>query len=161
AITAVPGVRHASVNLATGRARVRTDVAAGIGGIISAVRATGYEPQIETVPLTVDGMTCASCVGRVERALKAVPGVVDASVNLAASGATVQVPAGTVTDASLIRAIEGAGYQARRAQGGREERAERQAARADETGRLRREVILAAALTLPIVILDMGSHLVP
>jgi heavy metal translocating P-type ATPase len=161
AVEAVPGVQGATVNLATGRARVRADADAGVGSIVAAVRAAGYEPRIEMVSLTVDGMTCASCVGRVERALKAVPGVLDASVNLAAGSATVRVPSGGVTAASLIRAVEGAGYAARVAQGSSEERAERQAAREEEAGKLRRQVIVAGALTLPVVVLDMGSHLVP
>jgi heavy metal translocating P-type ATPase len=161
AVEAVPGVRDASVNLATARARVRADSAAGIESILSAVQAAGYEPRIEVVSLAVEGMTCASCVGRVERALKAVPGVLEASGNLAAGSATVRVPSGAVKTASLIRAVEGAGYEARVAQGSREEREERQAAREEEAGKLRRQVTLAGALTLPVVVLDMGSHLVP
>ncbi len=161
AVEAVHGVREASVNLATGRARVRADADAGVESIVAAVQAAGYEPRIEVVSLAVEGMTCASCVGRVERALKAVPGVLEASVNLAAGSATVRAPSGAVTAASLIRAIKGAGYEARIAQGSSEERAERQAARDEEAGKLRRQVILASALTLPVVVLDMGSHLAP
>ena len=60
--------------------------------------------------LTVEGMHCASCVGRVERALKAVPGVEDAAVNLAAERATVT---GRADPAALVAAIEGAGFSAR------------------------------------------------
>lgn len=161
AVEAVPGVQDASVNLATGRARVRAGSAAEMGSIVSAVQAAGYQPRIEVVSLAVEGMTCASCVGRVERALKGVPGVLDASVNLAAGAATVRVPSGAVAVADLIEAVAGVGYEARLAQGSSEERAERQAARDREADHLRRQVILAGALTLPIVVLDMGSHLVP
>ncbi|MGB2892932.1 MAG: heavy metal-associated domain-containing protein, partial [Albidovulum sp.] len=63
----------------------------------------------ETVALPVEGMTCASCVGRVERALKGVPGVLDASVNLATERAEVRL-ASAVARADLIRAVERAGY---------------------------------------------------
>src|SRR5699024_10011912 len=73
AVEAVPGVHDASVNLATGRARVRADAETGIESIVSAVQAASYQPRIEVMNLAVDGMTCASCVGRVERALRAVP----------------------------------------------------------------------------------------
>ena len=161
AVEAVPGVHDATVNLATGRARVRADAGTTIDTIVSAVRQAGYEPRIEVVNLAVDGMTCASCVGRVERALMAVPGVIDASVNLAAGTATVRVPAGAAAPAELIAAIERVGYEGRIAEGSSEERAERQAARDRETDHLRRQVTLAGALTLPIIVLDMGSHLVP
>ncbi|WP_227418368.1 heavy metal translocating P-type ATPase [Roseitranquillus sediminis] len=160
-VGAVPGVKEASVNLATGRARIQSDAETDVATIVSAVHAAGYEPRIETITLAVEGMTCASCVGRVERALKAVPGVLEASVNLAAGAATVRVPSGAVGAADLIGAVERVGYEARVASGSSEERAERQAARDEEVGKLRRQVILAGALTLPVVVLDMGSHLVP
>ena len=61
--------------------------------------------------LDIDGMTCAACVGRVERVLKRVPGVRDAAVNLATHRATVTADA--VPDAALIAAVEKAGYSAR------------------------------------------------
>jgi heavy metal translocating P-type ATPase len=161
AVEAVPGVREASVNLATGRARVRSNAETEIAAIVSAVRAAGYEPLAEVITLAVDSMTCASCVGRVERALSAVPGVLDASVNLAAGAATVRVLPGTVTVADLIGAAGRVGYEARVAHGSGEERAERQAAQDREAADLKGQATLAGALTLPIVVLDMGSHLVP
>ncbi len=115
----------------------------------------------KVIGLGIEGMTCASCVGRVERALKAVPGVVGASVNLATQSATVQVPTDAQAAPDLIAAVEQVGYAARITRGSAEERAERQAARDRETGQLGRQVSIAALLTLPIVILDMGTHLVP
>ena len=161
AVQAVPGVREASVNLATGRARIRSDAETEIGAIVSAVQAAGYEPRTESITLAVEGMTCASCVERVERALKAVPGVLDASVNLAAGAATARVPLGAVSVADLIGAVAGVGYEARVARGSSEERAERQAARDEEAEKLRRQMMVAGTLTLPVVVIDMGSHLVP
>ncbi|MGO1117511.1 heavy metal translocating P-type ATPase [Rhodovibrionaceae bacterium A322] len=62
--------------------------------------------------LTIQGMTCASCVARVEKALEAVPGVASSSINFASGKAIVQVNKG-VSDSSLIAAIDGAGYSAR------------------------------------------------
>ena len=62
--------------------------------------------------LAVQGMTCASCVGRVEKALRAVPGVTDVTVNLATERATVDASAG-ITDSALVAAIARAGYEAR------------------------------------------------
>lgn len=160
-LEAVPGVRDASVNLATGRARVRADAQIDVGNIVSAIEAAGYQTRTDMVKLTIEGMSCASCVGRVERALRALPGVVEATVNLAAGTATVRLVAGTVTSARLIAAIGDAGYAARLTEDGTEARAEREAAREREAEDLKGQVILAGALTLPIVIIDMGSHLVP
>src|SRR5688500_15851246 len=62
--------------------------------------------------LAIEGMTCASCVARVEKALARVPGVADASVNLATEQATVHA-SGAVTDEVLLQAVAKAGYEAR------------------------------------------------
>jgi Cu+-exporting ATPase len=74
--------------------------------------------QIKTNPalthdIGIGGMTCASCVGRVEKALKKIPGVLNATVNLATESARVQVDSAEVTDARLRRAVRDAGYEPR------------------------------------------------
>jgi P-type Cu+ transporter len=69
---------------------------------------TGENLARRTLP--VAGMTCASCVGRVERALRKVPGVAVASVNLAAETASVEYLPGVASVADLRAAVEGAGY---------------------------------------------------
>ena len=66
----------------------------------------------QTMRLSVDGMTCAACVGRVERALAAVPGVVSAQVNLATETATITTD-GHTGPAALAQVLEAAGYPAR------------------------------------------------
>src|SRR5579859_894269 len=97
AIRAVPGVSAAAVNLATERAHVE-------GGdptaIVAAIRGAGYEPAERQVELEVEGMSCASCVGRVERALRQAPGVLEASVNLASERASVRLVEGAANDAA-------------------------------------------------------------
>ena len=72
---------------------------------------------MSTLDLSVGGMTCASCVMRVERALKSVPGVQDVSVNLATESARVVVADGEDLDARLRRAVRAAGYEPRTASG--------------------------------------------
>ncbi|MGG2475940.1 cation transporter, partial [Rhizobium sp. BR5] len=72
----------------------------------------GYSVEEKTVELDIEGMTCASCVGRVEKALKAVSGVSDASVNLATERATVRVAGNAASAAKLAEAISQAGYTA-------------------------------------------------
>ena len=155
ALKAVPGVTDASVNLATARAEVAGT--ADPDAVIAAVRAAGYAVPLTATELSVEGMTCASCVGRVERALRAVPGVTGATVNLATETAQVT---GLADTAALISAIKAAGYAARPASAvtaddGPEVRA------AAEAARLQRDLILAAALTLPVFVLEMGGHMVP
>lgn len=110
-----------------------------------------------TQTLRVEGMHCASCVGRVERALQAVPGVEEASVNLASSQARVR---GKASVEALIEAIQRSGYSARSAEG---DTARRRAVREQEAERQRlaRRLGIAALLTLPVFFLEMGGHVIP
>lgn len=110
ALQAIPGVETASVNIATEKATVRTSSDIPFDVISTAVEKAGYEVPGESISLSISGMTCASCVMRVEKALKKVPGVSDATVNLATEKA--QVKATGVSVATLIAAIEKAGYEA-------------------------------------------------
>ena len=72
-------------------------------------------PSPTTLDIGVGGMTCASCVGRVERALKKVPGVQSVAVNLATESARIVVAPGEQIDARLRRAVRDAGYEPRAA----------------------------------------------
>jgi len=112
ALAKVPGVRQVAVNLATEEATLQADSAAVLPAAAAAVKAAGYEVPYQAVELSISDMTCASCVARVERALKAVPGVVDAQVNLATERAAVTVPRGAVDAAALVAAVARAGYGA-------------------------------------------------
>ena len=91
AIAGVPGVARASVNLTAERARVELTTEASAQAVADAIRRAGYEPLEREVDLAIAGMTCASCAGRVERALAAVPGVLSAEVNLATERARVRL----------------------------------------------------------------------
>ncbi|MDA0675910.1 MAG: heavy metal translocating P-type ATPase [Proteobacteria bacterium] len=162
AILAVRGVQAAAANFATERAHVTfVDAHADTAVVARAIRETGYEPVRQTIVLAIQGMTCASCVSRIERALGAVPGVVDVAVNLATERATVGVLAGAATASQLIAAVKVAGYEARAPEAQRHPGENEQAARARAISAIGRSVSIAAALTLPIFILEMGAHLVP
>jgi heavy metal translocating P-type ATPase len=160
AIRAVPGVTSASVNLATERADIRFDGTTKTADIVKAIENSGYGAAEESVELAIEGMTCASCVARIEKALKAVPGVTEANVNLATERASVRLTKGVVTAASLEEAVRAAGYDAKRITGDEntDEEAEK---RERESRRLSRSLLVAAALTLPIFVLEMGSHFIP
>jgi len=160
AIAKVPGVVKASVNLATERADIAFSGAPNVSAVVDAVRNAGYSVDEKTIELDIEGMTCASCVGRVEKALKAVSGVSDASVNLATERATVRIAGNAVSAARLAEAISQAGYKANeivadKAKGDEPDRREA------ELRGLKISLATAVALTLPVFILEMGSHLVP
>jgi Cu+-exporting ATPase len=112
AIRGVEGVQDVAVNLATERAQVSAAPGTRPEPVLDAIRKAGYEPQEESADLTIRGMSCASCVGRVERALNAVPGVLGASVNLATERAQVRYAGGADVLASVMAAAEKAGYPA-------------------------------------------------
>ena len=135
--------------------------AADLASVAQAIEKAGYKPVAEVVELSVDGMTCASCVGRVEKALKDVPGVLDAVVNLATEKATVQTVAGDHLAVRLEEAVRAAGYGAVRVASGVHATDRQQEARQREQIGLKRAVAIAAVFTLPIFVLEMGSHLVP
>ncbi|MBD8065398.1 copper-translocating P-type ATPase [Devosia sp. PTR5] len=118
-----------------------------------------HHPQPNsTVQLDIEGMTCASCVSRVEKALLKVPGVTAASVNLATERASVQLaePAGPEP---LIGAIEKIGYKARPHQKAHGHVGHHH--HDEDAAVLRRDTIRAAIPTLPLVIIEMGGHLYP
>jgi Cu+-exporting ATPase len=103
----------------------------------------------------VENMYCASCAGRVERALMAAPGVVEASVNLANQTASVRW-AGEVGAGQLAKIITDAGYPASPLT--QEDMPGRQA---EDTAAIRRDTLISAALTAPIFLMEMGGHAVP
>ncbi len=155
ALLKVPGVASASVNLANEQVRVESSEA-DVAALIEAVQKAGYGVPVQSLELAIDGMTCASCVGRVERALLKVPGVRSAAVNLASERAHVEV-LGPPDPAALIQAVEAAGYHATAS-------SERRPA-ADAERRLQRErwaviagLLLAAPLVLPMFGELFGQH---
>lgn len=155
ALLKVPGVAAANVNLANEQVRIEGDDL-GVATLIEAVEKAGYGVPVQSIELNIEGMTCASCVGRVERALLKVPGVRSAAVNLASERAHVEV-IGTPDPAVLIQAVEAAGYQA--------SAGEQQQPAQDAERRLQRErwaviaaLLLAAPLVLPMFAELFGGH---
>lgn len=160
ALKALPGVESASVNLATERATVAYDPSTVTpAGLAQAVHARGYEPVMKDIDLGVGGMSCASCAGRVERALKALPGVITANVNLATETAHVHYLVGALDDALVRAAIRATGYEPLAGSGAGED--DRRDARDEAAARMRLDVERAALLTAPVVVLAMGPMLAP
>ena len=153
ALLKVPGVDTAAVNLAAEQVRVEAHDA-DLTGLVAAVEKAGYGVPVQSLELAIEGMTCASCVGRVERALLKVPGVRSAAVNLANERARIEV-LGAVDPSLLIQAVEAAGYHAQTI-------GDQQPATDNSERRLRRErlaLIAALLLAAPLVIPMFGDLL--
>jgi Cu+-exporting ATPase len=143
-----PGIA-AAVNLAAEKARVDYDPAqTSPQEIVSLIRKTGYDVPEQRVELSLEGMTCAACAARIDKALNALPGVT-ANVNFAAEKASVRFRPGAVMVADLIKTVEKAGYGARELTG-----EDREPARQEKLRAYQREFRLfwiAALLTLPLL----------
>ena len=153
----LPGVQ-ASVNLASERARVELESPeTSAGQVVAAIEKAGFEVPLQTVEMTIEGMTCAACATRLEKVLNRVEGV-EASVNLASERARVRYRPGIVSHARLLEAVAGAGFTGRLAddRSREEEKARKLAAYRQEL----RRFWIAAALTLPLVA-QMATMLSP
>ncbi len=166
-LNAVPGVVSAEVNLANERATIQADPSLAVDALKQAVEGAGFQVPEQSTQLAIAGMTCASCVGRVERALRRVPGVQSAEVNLATETARV-TRLGGVSSAALVAAVEKAGYAATADEGDAGEGAG--ASAPDGTpqrpptpwsatgGPVLVAALLSAPLVLPMVGMLFGQH---
>lgn len=152
ALAKVPGVQSASVNLATESANVAASSEVDLATLRGAVEKAGYSVRQEQTSLGIEGMTCASCVGRVEKALRKLPEVTGAEVNLATEKAEVTfIGRSDEVLPRLIAAVEKAGYQAKPPQA-----ADDQALTKTESLPDWWPVAVAAALSLPLVLPMLG-----
>ncbi len=155
AAQSVAGVQAARANLATGV--VSVDAGAELGSdVAAALQAAGYAPSLKRMEVSVSGMSCASCVGRLEKALREVPGVIDVAVNLANASATLRVLE-SVEFGSIEDAARGAGYPV----GPLGSASDRRAQFMEETEKLTRSLRWAAVLVSPVFLIEMGGHLLP
>lgn len=159
AINSVDGVADVSVNLATEKAQFTFAESATVPAVFSALANAGYPSQSETLELDLVGMNCASCVNKVEKSLSQVAGVLDARVNLASETASVKFVVGTATPEQLIEQVKAAGYQASVRRYDSEQDSNQR--KEKEIKALQWSFWLALLLTLPVFILEMGSHFVP
>ncbi len=159
ALMKVPGVSAATVNLATESASVQGSPEVKLNSLTAAVKKAGYGVLERSMTLNIEGMTCASCVARVEKALLKVPGVVSAEVNLATQTATV-VSTGTEpkATATFTDAVQRAGYVATQRVEAPDVAASISAELAKQAATTREGwwVVMAAALSLPLVLPMLG-----
>ena len=156
-----PGVAAAAVNLAAETAVVQGD-RVDVPRLLEAVRGAGYEPVSATATIGVSDMTCASCVARVERAVRALPGVIDATVNLSTESATVRYLPDTLSPEGIVAAIRAAGYApivpAAQPPGDAAPNPI-QSRQAAALAGLRRDLGVATVFTVPLLLLSMGPML--
>lgn len=151
ALNKVPGVVNVGVNLATERADISYDAnQAEPDAFVSAVTRTGFSVPDDTITLDVTGMTCATCVGRVETVLGRIPGATSVQVNLATEQATIRAPKGLLDPKTLTDAVARAGYAAR--VHGPSSAADDDRMRADKARREVRHLLGAAVLASPLLV---------
>ena len=159
ALQRTEGVIEANVNLATERASVNFDGSqVDLQGLIDHVSKAGYGVAQAALDLPITGMTCASCVRNVERAIAKQPGILDVTVNLATERATVHYVPGSVRRADLIHAVENAGYGVVDTSTAEMPEDAERAAREAEIQRQRRLVLTGVIFTVPLLLLSMGQH---
>nr|BAL57636.1 cation-transporting ATPase [uncultured Deinococcota bacterium] len=151
ALKRAEGVEEARVNLTTEEAFLRLKEGVDLKEVLKRVEEAGYEPVLSRAEIPVKGMTCAACVARVERAIKRLPGVVSATVNLAAEKAFVEYLPDTVSLPRIRQTIREAGYEPLE---GAEEAQER-------APTYRKDLLLALPFALLTLLLAMGPMLLP
>ena len=157
-LTKIAGVASAEVNLATETAALRFESPADAGQIVAGIRAAGFDVPETQLDFAISGMTCASCVARVERAIAKVDGVARVAVNLATETATVTVSATGGMEESILRAVAKTGFTATPMAADMQAR---DAEKERDAARLTRDLALSAVLTLPLAVIEMGGHMVP
>ena len=156
ALTKVPGVRSVNVNLATEQARIEAPVDS-LPALVEAVQQAGYSVPAHSLELDISGMTCASCAGRVEKALAKVAGVKSVSVNLATERAHIEL-LGQVDTGLLINAVSQAGYGASVHQSEKNTEDDQHKRLQRERWALTLAIVLALPLVLPMLLAPFGVH---
>jgi heavy metal translocating P-type ATPase len=151
-------VQGASVNLAGESAQMSVDEPSNLARAVEALAHAGYPVVTDRLEIAVEGLTDSAAVSKVERALVGLPGVVEAHVNLATETASVTIASGAVKPSDVAAAITATGYPAKVRTASGQDMAKR---KAEEITRLSWLTLLAAALTLPVFIVEMGGHIFP
>jgi Cu+-exporting ATPase len=155
-LSKMSGIHAARVNFASEKATVTFDASrVQMVDLVGTVKDLGYEAGLEKVTLPVHGMSCASCVKKVEGALNGLDGVIKAAVNFATERATIQYIPGAVSPADFKKAVKDAGYEI--LETGRVEKQDvvdqERAAREAEFKKLRRKFVTGLVLVIPVFLL--------
>ena len=154
-LNAIDGVQ-ANVNLAAEKADINAPASFSSTALQQALDELGYTSHYDQFEIDIIGMSCASCVGKVEKALIALPGVIEATVNLANEKAYVKAFAGNIDIPQLLQAVKDSGFDAQPVSEDHDDKTEQ---KEQEIQLLKRDLWIAAILTLPVFILGMGEHM--
>jgi Cu+-exporting ATPase len=156
ALTRAAGITDAAVNFAVERAAISFDPdQTSVGAIADVIGKAGFSVPDESFSFGVGGMTCSACSGRVEKSLRALPGVLQADVNVALERADVTTIAGTVHADALADAVRRAGFEPHIASNAEEQARADEEHRARDEAQLHRErniLLVSAALSAPMVL---------
>lgn len=159
ALNKVDGVISANVDLATEKAQIKMLNSVTSSMLIQAIQKTGFDIKQSVVVLSIEGMSCTSCVARIEKALLKIQGVAQAQVNLATEQAI--VTGNHLSIKPLIAAIEKAGFKATIQQNTEHQQFSLKEKRDQEATGLKRDLYIALFLAVPVFILEMGGHFIP
>jgi Cu+-exporting ATPase len=159
ALAQADGVKEARVNLATENASILYDPAKTVPlHFTKVIQDLGFGVKKEKIVLPIQGMSCASCVNRIETTLNQIPGVIQANVNLALQNATVDITPGKVTVRDLAREVEALGYKVPHIEEGPGIDKEK-LTREEEVKNLKQKFLAGLILIIPIFVLMYWDHL--
>ena len=159
-LTMMPGTQDINVNLATGKVELQHDDRQDSASLVQAITELGFSVRTSELELSIEGMSCASCVARVEKLLQEFPGVLSATANLATHKARLEVMEPDLN--ALGTYMSEHGYPVSPVQEPSAQTQQQQADHfADSLGQLKKSLRLAAIFTLPLFVLEMGGHLFP
>lgn len=159
ALSGIEGIENVSVNFAGESAQLDISDGSNLAAVAAELGRIGYSLRTQSVTLIIPSMSCASCVGRLNAELATVSGVLDVNVNLATESATVRYVEGVTGPDDLIAVTRAAGYPADVADEGKT--AGVPGRNEEKTRHIARKTVVAAALALPIFLIEMGSHVLP
>jgi len=158
-LSALDGVQSASVNFAAEKATVIYDKSkVTVDSFVGVVRDLGYGVAVSKIILPIKGMSCASCVEAVRRALSSLDGVISATVNFASEKAAIEYFPSQVGIRAFKKAVKDAGYDIVEPEKGEDVVEREQREREDAYRTLRNKVITGGLLTVPLLILMQWDH---
>lgn len=160
ALAQVPGSRNVQVNLITQQASLNIP-AEQLNTVIETLQGAGYPVPSNTLEFQVNAMHCGSCVGQIEQGLSAIPGVRQVVANLATSRVHVTVTQGLDLQDALLQKAQHIGYPMLPLTSASNAQTQAEAQRHQQHQHSKHNLLIAAALTLPIFVLDMGGHFIP
>jgi Cu+-exporting ATPase len=158
ALSEMKGVSSASVNLAAERATINYDPAAlSVGDFIHLIKDLGYGVSVSKITIPIKGMTCSSCVKRVQDALSSLEGVISASVNFASEEASIEYIPAIASIKDFKKVVREAGYEIVEVIEGEDAVEKEKRERENEFRKLKFKLIAGVLLTAPLLLIAFSD----